>query len=51
ASEAGTRTETGGDAVRSLANQSKTIGDATRSIAEIAEMTNLLALNATIEAA
>ena len=51
ASVAGARTDSGGKAVKSLADQSKTIGDATRSIANIAEMTNLLALNATIEAA
>jgi len=41
----------GGEAVGSLTEQSKTIGEATRSIVRIAERTNLLSLNAAIEAA
>ncbi|AWW75004.1 hypothetical protein CD351_11255 [Erythrobacter sp. KY5] len=49
--EANNRSESGGQAIGSLADQSRTIGEATRAIVRIAERTDLLSLNAAIEAA
>ncbi|EAQ30429.1 hypothetical protein NAP1_06615 [Erythrobacter sp. NAP1] len=49
--EANSRSESGGQAIGSLSEQSRTIGEATRAIVRIAERTDLLSLNAAIEAA
>ncbi|MEM7700322.1 MAG: methyl-accepting chemotaxis protein [Pseudomonadota bacterium] len=51
ASEATSRSTSGGEAVGDLSKHSDTIGEATRAIVRIAERTNLLSLNAAIEAA